>query len=59
MSDPAGNFTPDATGRLRNAANLYLMGWPLDSAGNVPTDRNNMTTININGLAGKAQATAK
>jgi len=55
----AGNFTPDATGRLRNAANLYLMGWPLDSAGNVPTDRNNMTTININSLAGKAQATAK
>src|ERR1700690_930699 len=52
----AGNFTPDATGRLRNAANLYLMGWPLDSAGNVPTDRNAMTTINIDSLAGKAQA---
>jgi flagellar hook protein FlgE len=55
----AGNFTPDATGRLRNTANLYLMGWPLDSAGNVPSDRNNMTTINVNSLSGKAQATGK
>lgn len=54
----AGNFTPDATGNLRNAAGFYLMGWPLDAAGNLPTNRNNMTSININSLAGKAQATS-
>ena len=34
----AGNFTPDATGNLRNAAGFYLMGWPLDCDGNVPTE---------------------
>ena len=55
----AGNFTPDASGNLRNAAGFYLMGWPLDSAGNLPTNRNDMTSINIDGLAGKAQATSK
>ena len=27
----AGNFTPDANGNLRNAAGMYLLGWPLDS----------------------------
>ena len=55
----AGNFTPDATGNLRNAANLYLLGWPLDANGAVPNDRSNMTTINVNSLAGKAEATTK
>ncbi len=54
----AGNFTPDATGNLRNASNFYLMGWPLDSAGNVPNNRSLMTSINVNSLAGKAQATS-
>jgi flagellar hook protein FlgE len=55
----AGNFTPDAKGNLRNAANLYLLGWPLDPAGNLPSDRTQMTTINVDSLAGKAQATTK
>jgi len=52
----AGDFTPDAEGNLQNAAGLYLMGWPLDSTGNVPTDRNDMTAVNVNNLSGKAEA---
>ena len=52
----AGSFSSDSTGNLKNADGLYLMGWPLDSAGNVPTNPANMTTINVNGLAGKAVA---
>ena len=34
------------------------MGWPLDANGNVPTNRNSMSPININNLSGKAQATS-
>jgi flagellar hook protein FlgE len=52
----AGDFTPDATGNLRNSAGLYLMGWPLDASGGVPTNRNDMTPINVNSLSGKAEA---
>lgn len=55
----AGNFTPDSSGNLKNTAGLYLMGWPLDSNGAVPTDRNDLTNINVNNLAGKAEATTK
>ena len=55
----AGSFTPDSSGNLRNTAGLYLMGWPLDSSGAVPTDRNDLTNINVNNLAGKAEATTK
>jgi flagellar hook protein FlgE len=54
----AGNFTPDANGNLRNAAGFYVMGWPLDANGNVPTNRNSMSPISINNLSGKAQATS-
>ena len=53
----AGNFTPDANGNLQNAAGLYLQGWPLASDGSLPTDRNDLTDINVNNLAGKAQQT--
>lgn len=53
----AGNFTPDANGDLRNAAGYYLMGWALDSTGAVPSDRNDMTAVNINALSGKANPT--
>jgi flagellar hook protein FlgE len=58
MYTRAGAFTPDAAGDLRNASGLYLMGWPLDSAGNPPTNPNTMTTINLNNLAGKAAASS-
>ncbi len=53
----AGSFTPDASGNLQNSAGLYLQGWPLASDGSVPTDRNDLTNINVNNLAGKAEAT--
>jgi flagellar hook protein FlgE len=55
----AGSFTPDSNGNLKNTAGLYLMGWPLDSSGAVPTDRNDLTNINVNNLAGKAEATTQ
>jgi flagellar hook protein FlgE len=55
----AGNFTPDSAGNLKNAAGLYLLGWPLASDGSVPTDRNDLTNINVNNLAGKAEATTQ
>ena len=32
----AGSFTPDSNGNLVNAAGLYLLGYKLDSSGNVP-----------------------
>ncbi len=53
----AGDFTPDSEGNLRNVAGYYLMGWPLDQNGNVPTDRNDLTAVNINQLSGKAEPT--
>src|SRR6266481_2908757 len=39
----AGSFTPDSNGNLKNSAGLYLKGWPLDSSGAVPTNRNDLT----------------
>ncbi len=53
----AGSFSPDPSGFLKNTAGLYLLGWRLDNNGNVPSDRNDMNPINVNSLAGKAEAT--
>ena len=55
----AGSFVPDSIGNLKNTAGLYLMGWPLDANGAVPTDRNDLASINVNNLSGKAEATTK
>jgi len=55
----AGNFTPDSNGDLKNAAGFYLEGWPVDINGNIPTDRNDMSPVNVAGLSGKAQATTE
>jgi flagellar hook protein FlgE len=55
----AGTFTPDSNGDLKNAAGFYLMGWPVDINGNIPTDRNDMSPVNVAGLSGKAQATTE
>ena len=55
----AGNFTPDSNGNLKNSAGFYLEGWPVDINGNIPTDRNDMTAVNVAGLSGKAQATTE
>ncbi|HWA68626.1 MAG TPA: flagellar hook protein FlgE [Rhizomicrobium sp.] len=55
----AGSFTPDESGNLKNAAGLYLMGYKLDSSGNIPTDTSDLSLINVSALTGKAAATAK
>jgi flagellar hook protein FlgE len=55
----AGDFTPDQNGDLVNSAGYYLMGWPLDSSGNVPTNRTDMTAVNTSDLSGKAEPTTK
>jgi flagellar hook protein FlgE len=54
----AGSFTPDENGNLKNVAGLYLLGWQLDSQGNIPTNTSALSLINVSSLAGKAQATA-
>ncbi len=54
----AGSFTPDENGNLKNSAGLYLMGWQLDSQGNIPTNTTSLSMINVSSLSGKAQATA-
>jgi flagellar hook protein FlgE len=53
----AGSFTPDENGNLKNAAGLYLMGYPLDSLGNVPTNTSSVSVVNISSLSGKASPT--
>ncbi|MBO6505470.1 MAG: flagellar hook protein FlgE [Kordiimonadaceae bacterium] len=57
----AGAFTQDADGFFQNTAGHYLMGWPLDSAGNIPSNQNDLTElepININTLNGFGDATS-
>ena len=64
-SDPAyftraGSFTVDQNGYLKNAAGLYLQGWPADSNGNVNPDSANLSSlspINILQVANSAQPT--
>jgi flagellar hook protein FlgE len=54
----AGSFRPDENGNLKNSAGLYLLGWKLDSQGNIPTNTSSLSLINVSSLSGKAQATA-
>jgi flagellar hook protein FlgE len=53
----AGSFAPDENGNLKNAAGLFLMGYPLDSLGNVPTNTSSLSLVNISSLSGKASPT--
>ena len=55
----AGNFTPDASGNLVNSAGLYLLGYKLDSAGNIPANTTDLSLININSLAGSSSPSTK
>lgn len=52
----AGSFTQDSDGYLRNAAGYYLQGWQVDANGNIPTNPNDLTPINLNALTGTATA---
>ncbi len=55
----AGSFTPNADGFLRNTAGFFLMGVPLDSAGNPPTNLilTSLQPINVSNLTSTAEAT--
>lgn len=54
----AGSFAPDDEGYLQNTAGLYLQGYALDSAGNVPTvNIDNLTAINVSDFTITAEAT--
>lgn len=56
----AGSFTPDAEGFLKNTAGLYLMGWEVDSQGQIPTNKGDLgvlVPITTTGLTGQAEAT--
>ena len=44
----------DENGNLKNVAGLYLLGWQLDSQGNIPTNTSALSMINVSSLAGKA-----
>lgn len=54
----AGSFTPDVNGNLVNAAGLYLLGYKLDSQGNVPTNASALSLVNTSSISGAAQATS-
>jgi flagellar hook protein FlgE len=55
----AGSFSPDVNGNLVNTAGFYLMGYKLDSAGNVPTDASALSLVNTSSIAGAASSTSK
>jgi flagellar hook protein FlgE len=57
----AGSFTKDEDGNLVNAGGFFLQGWPIDSNGDIPSNRSDLTeleTVNIDGLAGTAEKTS-
>jgi len=35
MLVPTGSFTPDQNGNLRTQSGQFLMGWPMDTSGNI------------------------
>jgi flagellar hook protein FlgE len=56
----AGSFTPDSEGFLKNSAGQFLMGWPVDSLGKIPANKESLTSlvpIRTAGLTGTASAT--
>ena len=58
----AGSFTPDSAGYLKNAAGLYLQGWPADpTTGAIstdPSDLSKLSSINVAGIANSPDPTA-
>jgi len=58
----AGNFQLDDLGYLKNAAGLYLQGWPIDNEGRVlsdPSDLSRLQTINVTAIGGTAEQTTR
>ena len=52
----AGDFNPNANGDLQNSAGFYLMGYAVDSSGNVAPGAA-LSAINVSNLTGKAEPT--
>jgi flagellar hook protein FlgE len=58
----AGAFRVDDLGYLKNTANQYLQGWPVDAEGNIttdPSDLNRLRSINVGSVGGTAEATTR
>jgi len=58
----AGAFAPDPQGYLRNAANHFLHGWPIDATGQInssPTDLTALVPVRTTGISGAAEQTSR
>jgi flagellar hook protein FlgE len=58
----AGSFQVDSQGYLRNAAGLYLQGWPVNAQGELETDPSDLTrlrSINVGAVGGTADPTTR
>ncbi|HAU29094.1 MAG TPA: hypothetical protein DCW68_03175 [Rhodospirillaceae bacterium] len=57
----AGSFTEDSRGYLKNSAGFYLMGWTVDSNGNIPSanaDISSLEPVNVAFLGGLTRPTS-
>ena len=54
----AGAFQKDSSGYLRNASGYYLQGWALDANGNIPTNANDVSLVNLGQVNGTALPTS-
>ncbi len=52
----AGSFTTDSNGYLKNTAGFTCWVGSSTANGTSPSDRNDLTPINVNSLTGKAEA---
>ncbi len=58
----AGSFSEDATGTLRNAGGYFLMGWPIDQNGTLPSsqaDISSLKPVNVAFLGGLTKPTSQ
>lgn len=57
----AGAFSPDQNGYLRNSGGYYLMGWPMDGAGNYANNgsMSALEPVRVSDLTGTALPTSK
>jgi flagellar hook protein FlgE len=51
----AGNFTPDASGDLKNGSGFYLLGYPMSTTSGVSTTGSTLQPINVSNLEGSAE----